>query len=150
MQLWFRFEGQDGGKITIWWDHPWRYRNSHLHHKFGLGAVEVIHNLKAFRTDMLARMSLWMCFLSIFFNCFRCWGWTWGLSVYQPTLGLNTVSRVMNYWAAAWISIFLWISPAVVSCLFACLQEDPDSFSEQDYGDVMMDLETTRWMNPDY
>jgi hypothetical protein len=58
MKLRFRFKGEGGGTITVWWDRPRKHRNRYPHHKFGLGAVEIIHDLKAFDADTLARVSL--------------------------------------------------------------------------------------------
>src|SRR6266540_7562041 len=63
MKLRYRFKGRGGGKITVWWDHPQKYRNSYPYHQFGLGAVELVHDLKALDADALARVSL-LIFLS--------------------------------------------------------------------------------------
>ncbi len=57
MKLRFRFEGKAGGKVKVWWDRPQKHRNCYPYHKFGLGAVEVIHGLKAFDADFLAQVS---------------------------------------------------------------------------------------------
>ena len=57
MKLEFRFEGEGGGNVKIWWDRPRKHRNRHPYHKFGLGAVEVIHDLKAFDADLLAKVT---------------------------------------------------------------------------------------------
>ena len=57
MKLRFRFEGKAGGKVKVWWDRPRKHRNRYPYHKFGLGAVEVIHGLKAFNVDFLAQVS---------------------------------------------------------------------------------------------
>lgn len=58
MKVRFRFKGQGGGKITVWWDRPRKYRNRYSHHKFGLGAVEIVHDLEAFNANALARVSV--------------------------------------------------------------------------------------------
>jgi len=57
MKLRLRFEGKAGGKVRVWWDRPRKYRNRYPYHKFGLGAVEVVHGLKAFDGNFLAQVS---------------------------------------------------------------------------------------------
>ena len=58
MKLRIRFKGQGGGKITVGWNRPRKNRNSYPHHKFGLGIVECVHDLKALDVDALATVSL--------------------------------------------------------------------------------------------
>ena len=57
MKLQFRFQGKEGGKLKVWWNRPRKYRNHYPYHKFGLGAVKVVHGLKAFDADFLAQVS---------------------------------------------------------------------------------------------
>jgi hypothetical protein len=57
MKLRFRIKGRGGGRITVWWHRPRKYRNDHPHHMFGLGAVEIVHNLEAFDAEEVARVS---------------------------------------------------------------------------------------------
>jgi hypothetical protein len=58
MKLCFRIKGRGGGRITVWWHCPRKYRNDHPHRMFGLGAVEMVHNLEALDVEEVVRVSV--------------------------------------------------------------------------------------------
>jgi hypothetical protein len=102
MKLRFRFKGQGGGKITVGWDRPRKYRNSYPHHKFGLGAVEIVHDLNALDVGALPRVSeplnIPMCNCRLNFNPISR---TSGPLTYRTALGSNIISKVTTCWAAS-------------------------------------------------
>ena len=121
MKLRFRFEGKDGGKVKVWWNRPRKYRNRYPYHKFGLGAVEVVHGLKAFDADFLAQVSAFSASDALLI-CIRSRSQIQSLLTYRSTtVGLTTISTVKTYWAAASMFISLLNSLAVVCSVLVCL-----------------------------
>ena len=56
MKLKLRFEGKEDGNIRVWWNRPRRFRDEDSY-KFGLGAIEVKHDLDAYDPDVLSFVS---------------------------------------------------------------------------------------------
>jgi len=122
MKLQFRFQGREGGRVKVWWNRPRKYRNRYPYHKFGLGAVEVTHGLKAFDAEFLAEVS-GISTSSALLICNRSQSQVRSLLAYQlTTVGSNTLSTVTTYWADA--SMFTsWLNfRAVVSSALVCLR----------------------------
>ena len=65
MKLKLRFKGREDRNISVWWNRPRRFRDKDSY-KFGLGAIEVKHDLDAYDPDVLSFVSahlihLWNC-----------------------------------------------------------------------------------------
>jgi len=123
MKLQFQFKGKVGGKVKVWWDCPQKYRNCYPYHKFALGAVEVIYGLKKFDADFLAQVSVFSAGDNVL-TCIRSQSQIPSHFACQLTIvGLNMISMVMNYWAAASMFISLLNSLAVACSVLVCLPQ---------------------------
>ena len=57
MKLKLLFEGKEDGNIRVWWNRPRRFRDEDSY-KFGLGVMEVKHDLDAYDPDVLSFISV--------------------------------------------------------------------------------------------
>src|SRR6266568_9026702 len=121
MKLRFRFEGKAGGKVKVWWDRPQKHRNRYPYHKFGLGAVEVIHGLKAFDADFLTQVSVFSTSDALLICIRSCSQIPRHLAYQLTAVGLNMISMVTTCWVAASMSISLLNSLAVACSALVCL-----------------------------
>jgi len=123
MKLRFQFKGRHGGKITVWWDRPWKYRNNYAHHKFGLGAVELVHDLKVLDPEALTKVILLRFLPNAMLKIpFESKSRMPGPLICPLTPGSNRGSRETTCWAAAWISTSWCIFLLVEFFPFICLQ----------------------------
>jgi len=121
MKLQFQFQGKEDRKLKVWWNCSWKYQNCYSYHKFGLGAVKVMHGIKAFDADFLAQVS-GISTSNTVLICIRSQSQIWSLLAYWlTTVGLNTLSTVTTYWVGASMFTSLLNFHAVVCSALVCL-----------------------------